>query len=126
MSPALSPAPTPSPLLVGCKLPASPNLNLLIYRVSPRWLMSRVCGTAFRCARSMHLHGAQVVSNRMQKSILVAVDKWKYIAKYKTRIKRTKKLMVRSRPCTNASVPGQYAHGIGRLEHMFTRMLLGH
>ena len=35
----------------------------------------------------------------MQKSILVAVDKWKYIAKYKTRIKRTKKLMVLSLPC---------------------------
>ena len=41
------------------------------------------------------VHSLQVVSNRMQKSILVAVDKWKYIAKYKTRIKRTKKLMVR-------------------------------
>lgn len=40
---------------------------------------------------------AQVVSNRMQKSILVAIDSWKDIPKYKTRIKRTKKLMVRSR-----------------------------
>lgn len=37
---------------------------------------------------------AQVVSNRMQKSILVAVDRFKDIAKYKTRIKRTKILMV--------------------------------
>ena len=54
-------------------------------------------------ARHNRAHGAQVVSNRMQKSILVAVDKWKYIAKYKTRIKRTKKLMV---PATcNAQVP---------------------
>ena len=39
----------------------------------------------------------------MQKSVLVAVDKWKYIAKYKTRIKRTKKLMVLSPPLTPAA-----------------------
>ena len=61
-------------------------------------------------AQSMHVHGVQVVSNRMQKSILVAVDKWKYIAKYKTRIKRTKKLMVRPLAmdagfCSFASIP---------------------
>ena len=52
------------------------------------------------------MHPLQVVSNRMEKSILVAVDKWKYIAKYKTRIKRTKKLMVR-RPLICSVLPGQ-------------------
>ena len=45
----------------------------------------------------------------MQKSILVAVDKWKYIAKYKTRIKRTKK-----------------AHGVGPPHHERLMLLRRH
>jgi len=37
----------------------------------------------------------QVISNRMQKSVLVAIDRLKTIKKYQTTIKRTTKLMVR-------------------------------
>lgn len=39
----------------------------------------------------------QVVSNRMQKSVLVAIDRIKTVKKYRTTVKRTTKLMVRGR-----------------------------
>ena len=35
----------------------------------------------------------QVVSDRADKSILVAIDRWQWLAKYKKEIKRTTKLM---------------------------------
>ena len=35
----------------------------------------------------------QVVSDRANKSILVAIDRWQWLAKYKKEIKRTTKLM---------------------------------
>ena len=35
----------------------------------------------------------QVVSDRANKSILVAIDRWRWIPKYKKEIKRTTKLM---------------------------------
>ena len=35
----------------------------------------------------------QVVSDRANKSILVAIDRWRWLAKYKKEIKRTTKLM---------------------------------
>lgn len=38
--------------------------------------------------------GKQVVSDKMQKSILVAVESWKMFPKYGKRIRHTKKYMV--------------------------------
>ncbi len=41
----------------------------------------------------VHICCVQVVSDRANKSILVAIDRWRWIPKYKKEIKRTTKLM---------------------------------
>lgn len=42
---------------------------------------------------SAPMHCVQVVSDRANKSILVAIDRWQWLPKFKKEIKRTTKLM---------------------------------